>query len=275
MQEHITQHRAGFDTGWTHITRFDDPGEVTGLGVAVLRLGKGERHSVTFTNEMAWLLMNGTVKVVVNKEIHDFARASLFDDGPCCVHGAKGTTLEIEALSDAEFTVYQCKNEKTFPVEVYLGSEIADEPRGKGQVGGTCQRIVRTIFDDTKSSPDAELVLGEVITMPGRWSSYPPHNHPQPEIYHYRFDNPKGWGHAELGEDVIKIRPNDSMRIVDLKTHAQVAAPGYAMYYAWIIRHLPAKRYSVPDFAPEHSWIMEPGSSCWEPAQRAARETGK
>ena len=74
-----------------------------------------------------------------------------------------------------------------------------------GQVGGACLRLVRTIFDRTNADPNAELVLGEVITLPGRWSSYPPHHHPQPEIYHYRFTHPQGYGHAELGEDVLLV----------------------------------------------------------------------
>ena len=42
-------------------------------------------------------------------------------------------------------------------------------------------RIVRTIFD-LSNATDAKLVLGEVISYPGKWSSYPPHHHPQPEV---------------------------------------------------------------------------------------------
>ena len=125
---------------------------------------------------------------------------------------------------------------------------------------------MRTIFDGTNSDEKAELVLGEVITMPGRWSSYPPHHHPQPEIYHYRFTEPQGYGHAELGDDVMKVKQYDTVKIFDGFDHAQCSAPGYGMYYAWVIRHLPDNPYTVPDFTEEHAWVMDRGAAFWKPA---------
>jgi 5-deoxy-glucuronate isomerase len=124
---------------------------------------------------------------------------------------------------------------------------------------------VRTIFDGTTADPNAELVLGEVITFQGGWSSYPPHHHPQAEIYHYRFTEPQGYGHAELGETVLKVRNYDTVKILDEKDHAQCAAPGYGMYYSWVIRHLPDNPYTVPEFTEEHAWIMNPDSQYWDP----------
>jgi len=265
MFEHITDHRGGFGMGLTTITDHRDVEEPTGIGVAVWRLRSGESLTVQFENEAAWLLMDGDVSLKVGGRDLSWSRQSLFDEHPSCVHGPKGTRLEITADSDAEFTIYQCANQADFPAEIYEPESGEDEPRGKGQVGGTCLRFVRTIFDDTNSSPAAELVLGEVITMPGKWSSYPPHHHAQPEIYHYRFTDPRGWGHGELEDDVLKIRPNDSVRIMDKKTHAQVAAPGYGMYYAWVIRHLKDDRYGIPHFVEEHAWTMDADASYWQP----------
>jgi 5-deoxy-glucuronate isomerase len=136
-------------------------------------------------------------------------------------------------------------------------------------VGGACWRWVRTIFDDSISHPNAELVLGEVVNMPGRWSSYPPHHHPQPEIYHYRFSDPRGFGHAELGESVLRVRHGDTVKILDEQDHAQCAAPGYGMWYLWVIRHLPSERYTVPEFTTEHAWTMDPDAEVWCPKEGA------
>ncbi|PHZ86536.1 5-deoxy-glucuronate isomerase [Paremcibacter congregatus] len=263
----LDTYRAGFDLGLTHITRFDDSAEVTTIGVAVLKLAPTQTYVLTLENEMALLVMQGKLTADVDGTAYVFERHSLFDEQPSCIHAAKGVRVELRAETEVEFTLYQCENEKTFPTEVYLPDGGKDEHRGKGQVGDTCLRFVRTIFDDNNSHRNAELVLGEVITMPGKWSSYPPHSHPQPEIYHYRFTDPRGWGHAELGEDVMKVRPNDTVRIVDNKTHAQVAAPGYGMYYAWIIRHLPDDRYSIPKFEEQHQWIMDPDATYWQPKE--------
>ncbi|MBL4574872.1 MAG: 5-deoxy-glucuronate isomerase [Opitutaceae bacterium] len=267
MSPLVNKYRNGFQIGLTHITRHNDPDEVTGIGLAVLRLEPGETYTVTLENEMALLLMRGRVAVTVNGHENVITRTSLFDDQPTCIHASKGNRITLKAEISAEFTLYQCNNEKLFSPELYVPAGGKDEHRGKGQVGDTCLRFVRTIFDDTISSKNADLVLGEVITMPGKWSSYPPHSHPQPEIYHYRFTDDRGWGHAELGEDVLKVRPNDTVRIVDDKTHAQVSAPGYGMYYSWVIRHLPDDRYTIPEFEEQHKWIMDTDATYWQPKE--------
>ena len=75
--------------------------------------------------------------------------------------------------------------------------------------------------------------------------------------------------HAELGETVLKVRANDTIKIFDGFDHAQCAAPGYGMYYAWVIRHLPEAPYIVPEFTAEHAWTMEKDARFWWPAEIA------
>jgi 5-deoxy-glucuronate isomerase len=103
------------------------------------------------------------------------------------------------------------------------------------------------------------------VTLPGGWSSYPPHHHRQPEIYHYRFTAPQGYGHAELGDQVFKVGNRDTLCIKPGLDHAQCAAPGYGMYYSWVIRHLPGDPYTVPEFTREHAWIMDKDAAFWWP----------
>ncbi|HJS31093.1 MAG TPA: 5-deoxy-glucuronate isomerase [Alphaproteobacteria bacterium] len=265
MSTHITEHRAGFAPGVTDITSFADPDEPTALGLAVMVLRAGEEHVATAANETAYLMMSGAATVAVDNRRADMKRSSLFDDGPSCVHISAGTEIRIAARQATEFTIYRCANQKRFAAAIYLPGDTADEQRGKGQVGGACLRLVRTIFDRTRADSNAELVLGEVITLPGRWSSYPPHHHPQPEIYHYRFTHPQGYGHAEHGEHVFRVRQNDTVKILSGNDHAQCAAPGYGMYYAWVIRHLPGNPYTVPEFTAEHRWTMEKDAAIWLP----------
>ena len=85
--------------------------------------------------------------------------------------------------------------------------------------------------------------IGEVLNFPGRWSSYPPHYHPQPEIYYYEISPSWGYGHGELGDNVYKIENGDVLAITNSKTHSQTSAPGFYMYYLWAIRHGDKKRY--------------------------------
>jgi 5-deoxy-glucuronate isomerase len=264
---HVTAHRAGFGSGETAITRHDDPADPVGLGLAVLRLQPGDRLEIDAAVETAWLLMHGAARGSVGDHAFHFVRRSLFDESASCLHASAGTRVTIEAVADAEFTVYRCPNTRPFDARVFLPVDVPDEHRGAGQVRDRCLRFVRTIFDRRNSPEAVELVLGEVVTLPGGWSSYPPHHHPQSEIYHYRFTEPQGFGHAELGDAVVKVRQYDTVRIPAGHDHAQCAAPGYGMYYAWVIRHLPGLPYTVPEFTPEHAWTMRSDAQFWWPSR--------
>jgi 5-deoxy-glucuronate isomerase len=270
METLISRHREGFGPGYTAITTAGEPGDDTGISLGVLKLAAGETHLATLVGETAFLLMQGRISGQVGGQGFELARDSLFDDSPACLHAAAGTPVEIRAAADSELTVYSCDNPATFLPRVFRPGDVADERRGEGQVGGRCLRLVRTIFDARTSPPGVRLVLGEVVTLPGGWSSYPPHHHPQPEIYHYRFTHPQGFGHAEHGDDVFKVRQYDTIRIRAGNDHAQAAAPGYGMYYAWVIRHLPGQPYDVPEFTAEHAWTMTPDAKIWEPPPRPA-----
>jgi 5-deoxy-glucuronate isomerase len=265
MPTHLTNHRQGFPTGFTAVTRLDDPDEPTRLSFGVLRLAAGEMENAETTHETAWLLMQGRAELTAGNQTRVFERRSLFDESPSCLHVAAGERVQLKALEDSEFTVYGSANTTGFASRFYGPADVPNEHRGKGQVGDACYRFVRTVFDRRIADPAAELVLGEVVTMPGRWSSYPPHHHAQPEIYHYRFTRPEGYGHAELGEQVLKIRQFDTVKILAGLDHAQCAAPGYGMYYSWVIRHLPDNPYIVPDFTAEHRWTMDPAADFWRP----------
>jgi 5-deoxy-glucuronate isomerase len=264
---HLDQFREGFGPGCTWITRFDEADDNTGIALAVHKLGDGERFATKAATETAWLLMDGEVTVEVGGSTYAMNRSSLFDESESCIHVAAGEDVSFACRGNVEFTVYESANRRPFASRVFTPENVPNEHRGAGQVGGACTRFVRTIFDDTNSDPNTELVLGEVVTMPGRWSSYPPHHHPQPEIYHYRFTHPQGYGHAELGEAVHKVRQFDSIKIFFPADHTQCASPGYGMYYSWVIRHLSDDRYSIPEFTAEHRWVTEAGASMWRPAE--------
>ncbi|HVO01983.1 MAG TPA: 5-deoxy-glucuronate isomerase [Candidatus Cybelea sp.] len=265
MTLHLANNRKGFPLGMTWVTKVDDPEDNTGIAFGVYRLKAGETAEQIAQGETAWLLMTGSASISVGNVTKEWTRGSIFDESPKCVHVPSGTTLRLRAEAETEFTVYRTANTKTFEPKFY--DKVANEHRGKGQVGDACLRFVRTIFDRSNSDPNAELVLGEVITMPGRWSSYPPHHHPQPEIYHYRFTEPQGYGLAENGPQVFRVKQYDTVKIFDGNDHAQTAAPGYGMYYAWVIRHLPSKPYGVPDFTDEHKWVMEKNAPFWFPKE--------
>lgn len=272
MNPHISSFRDGFSHGCTWITRHDDRENGSGIGLGVLHLRAGERMSIDAKSECAWILMQGEVRGEVGSMPFSLARESLFDESASCVHASGGTAMQLEATRNSELTVYQCANGARFAPRIFTPQDVPNEARGRGQVGNRALRYVRTIFDRRNSPAEAELVLGEVVTFPGGWSSYPPHHHVQPEIYHYRFTAPSGFGHAELGETVLKVRQYDTVLIPAGLDHAQCAAPGYGMYYSWVIRHLPNNPYIAPEFTAEHVWTLQQDASYWHPPELSKDE---
>ena len=189
----------------------------------------------------------------------EVARRSVFDEAPTALHvpGGHAGALTDDQRRRREWAVARATNERGSPAACSPPADVPPEYRGKGLVQDASLRNVRLIFDRERR-PESNLVIGEVVNYPGRWSSYPPHHHVQPEIYHYRFTEPQGYGHSELGEQVFKVRGRDTVRILDGVSHAQVSAPGYGMYYIWIVRHLPGNPYTGFRFDPEHEWVLDP-----------------
>jgi 5-deoxy-glucuronate isomerase len=236
-----------------------------GIDFGLLRLAVREAYTVVTASETVIVLLGGKVRVTLAGQSFFASRASCFDEAPWTFHCGAGAALAIESRrGSAELAVIRAENPRTLPIRLYAPTDVVTEDRGAGLAQGACRRLVRTIFDHG-IRPDSNLVVGEVVNFPGRWSSYPGHHHAQPEVYHYRFTRPQGYGHAELGEEVFKVHDGDTVAIPGGLDHAQVSAPGYGMYYLWIVRHLPRQPYRGFTFSPEHKWLLDPAHQGWQP----------
>jgi len=253
-----------FSYGYNEIATIDNQAQNSLMDFGILRLGAGHSFAETQPLECAYLLICGKVRLEWAGNTQTIARGSCFDDAPWALHVPQNTAVTITALAESEIAVQRTENARDFAAKLYTPQDTPDEHRGAGTMRETSTRVVRTIFDHS-NAPDANLVLGEVIGCPGKWSSYPPHHHPQPEIYFYRFLPENGFGYAELDETVIKTHHNSTVFITGRETHPQTTAPGYAMWYLWVIRHLPNDPYITPTFVPEHLWVTEPDAPIWPP----------
>lgn len=231
------------------------PEERFPIGLGVVKLdGRASWTSATPGRETGLVLLSGEGEVRVRDQRTSVRRGSLFEGPGHAWLVPPGAELELSG--PGEWAVVRTPNSEAFdPVHIPPES-CRSEARGRGQHHDCAFRWVRTYVDRADGPAQARLVLGEVHTLAGRWSSYPPHHHAQPEVYHYRFEDPRGYGHAEHGEAVGKVRNLDTLCIDGGRVHAQCAAPGYDMFYLWAIRHLDGAPYDVPTFDPQHCWIL-------------------
>jgi 5-deoxy-glucuronate isomerase len=232
------------------------------MNFGILRLNPHESYSFDVPLEKAVLVMTGEITLKWEGKEHWVKRTSFFDENPTALLVPASITIEIVANEgDAELCLISTKNDVNYPARLFSADKVLTEQFGKGTLRETSTRNVRTIFDKN-NMPESNLVLGEVINFPGKWSSYPPHGHDQPELYYYRFLPQQGFGFGMDGKDEVKIvREGDALLILNGAPHSQTAAPGYAMYYIWAIRHLEGNPYGPKEprkFQPEHTWVMDP-----------------
>jgi 5-deoxy-glucuronate isomerase len=245
----------------------------------VINLLPGDTYkSNSLTDERVFLLAQGTAQITwagsdqrsAEKEI---SRPNLFDYSPWCLSVPAKHEVTITAGKEgAEFYYAATDNPRPIKARLFTPEECMSELRGKGTMRETSTRVVRTVFDDT-NRPESNLVIGEVIGVPGKWSSYPPHHHPQPEIYHYRFFPRQGFGLTAIGSTSYIIRDKDTILIREGEVHPHVTAPGYAMWYLWVIRHLDGAHYgsatNTPVFIEKHKWVQGPEEKIWEPGKKS------
>lgn len=227
------------------------------MDITVYRLEKGKTLTVESKEcEAAVLLLEG--KVIYSHEGKEFSasRKNVFEEAPYCMHVCRNNTISVIAESDAEILVQMTDNEREFEMKFYTPKENKIEVMGDKQWEGTAKREVLTIFD-YENAPYSNMVIGEVITKAGRWSSYIPHSHRQPEVYYYKFDHPQGFGGCFIGDEAYKIGDGTACCIPGGLTHPQTAAPGYNMYYCWMIRHLKNDPWTTRDNDPAHVWLLD------------------
>ena len=274
MRPLISEFRKGFRNGYNGVLSSErDSDFQMDFGIRVFSENEVYEQTLdqSIPEESVWVLMKGKAEIKLSDplsgqtQLQTIERQSLFDEPPSAIHLSPNQEWSLKSLSEnTEFSVVKTKNLKSFTSRVFLPRDIQPEYRGKGLVQEACIRNVRLIFD-REACPDSNLVIGEVINYPGRWSSYPPHHHDQPEIYHYRFTEEQGYGHSEVGDDVYKVFNRDTVKIPGGQDHGQCSAPGYGMYYLWIVRHLEGNPYTGFEYSPEHRWTLDPNQQGWTP----------
>lgn len=145
---------------------------------------------------------------------------------------------------------------------VLPAAEIAPETRGSGA-------MTRTIHEILMGSREAEsLLVCEVQTPPGHWSSYPPHKHERDalpeeslleETYYHRLDPAHGFAVQRVYTDdrsldeALVARDGDVV-LVPRGYHPVGVPPGYRSYYLNVMAG-PRRAWQFHN-DPDHEWLM-------------------
>ncbi|MBQ8088659.1 MAG: 5-deoxy-glucuronate isomerase, partial [Clostridia bacterium] len=160
--------------GYTpYLTRGEND-HVTNINVGLLILEQGDEYTVDEPAlEVALDLLVGKVEFVYEGKTETADRPDTFHYAAWCLHVCKGTKVVVRALNHAELYVQSTDNDRTFESRLYTPNDIMVQHAGaNGELMGCMRREIQT-FIDYESAPYSNMVLGEVMNFPGKWSSYP------------------------------------------------------------------------------------------------------
>jgi len=226
------------------------------MDISVFKLKKGEsRDFLSADKETAILLTEGGITFFFEGKEEKASRAGVFREGPTCLHFPKGVGVKVTAECDSEIIVQSTVNERIFPAKLYRAQDCSSFVSCEGKWEDTATRDVLTVFD-YGNAPYSNMVIGEVYARQGRWWSYIPHKHPQPEVYYYKFERPEGFGACFIGETAHTIKDGSCGCFPGGLNHPQVTAPGYPMYCCWMIRHLDGNPWTDRIDDKRYTWLL-------------------
>jgi 5-deoxy-glucuronate isomerase len=166
-------------------------------------------------------------------------RASVFDAYPYALYVPAGSKVTVTAEDASILADCRAPSDRQFEPRLVQPQDCGYEIRG----GGSATRQIIDILPP--SFPADRLMICEVLTPAGNWSSYPPHKHDRDrppieadleEIYYFRFRHPDGYGFHRVytadgrHDDTVTVRDGDLV-VVREGYHPFVTAYGHDAYY--------------------------------------------
>jgi 5-deoxy-glucuronate isomerase len=272
-----------------------DPGSARWefCSLTVLRITAGTTwRGKTGPDEVALVPLSGSATVTSSSQEWSIGgRANVFEGPTSSIYLPMGCEYEVRATDTIELAICGARARRSYPPRFIPADEVAVEIRGAGNAARQINHIVKPDF------PADRLLVVEVITPSGNWSSYPPHKHDVnrmpaeadlEEIYYYRIDPPEGFAlqrlYTEDGriDEAWTIRDGDLL-LVPEGYHAFAVAHGYNGYYLNILAGAEEFRTMQPADDPVHAWAratwtdeMNEGAASWRDIdQRVNRGAGR
>ena len=183
---------------------------------------------------------------------------------PHCIYVPAGTEWSAEATMDCTLAVCTAPGKPGREAQAIGPESIALTPRGKG----INTRHINAIAMEERDVADSLLVT-EVFTPDGHWSSYPPHRHDEDdfprmtyleETYYHRLNPRTGFGvqrvFTEDGtlDETMAVADGDVVLVP--RGHHPCGAPyGHEMYYLNVMAG-PRRQWRFANH-PDFHWIAQ------------------
>ena len=236
------------------------------VGFEVFKLEAGASlEDGTGDTEVCLVLLSGEADIATaNEAWRDLGgRSSVFDQrAPYAVYLPPDERFSVEARADVELAVCRAPAKGEYPARLIRPRDCQFETRGRG----TNRRHVRNILFGNANAE--RLLVCEVLTPGGNWSSYPPHKHDDArgseetqleEIYYHRINPPQGFAFQRVYTDDRSLDEtmtvtDDDVVMVPEGYHPVGAPHGYDLYYLNVMAGPQRKWLFHND--PDHEWII-------------------
>lgn len=250
-------------------TVVDEAAGLEVIGFDKINLAPGESVEVESGEyEVGLVILAGTCDVTAG-EFHAEnlgKRNNVFAGKPTTVYIPRDTTYTVvgKGYINVEIGVCKVKADKKYEPFVIDADEVTTEHRGQLNWQRDVNDIITTKFEGKVD----KIVLGETYGCPGQWSSYPSHKHDtdnmpyevnMEEIYHFKVNPAQGFGIQVMYNDDFSLNEsymvrNDDTIAIKEGYHPVAAAPGYSIYYLWVMAGT-SGRTLTPCDDPNHAWV--------------------
>lgn len=236
------------------------------LTMSIRKLSRGEKFSSeTAACELGLVILGGrcSVQSTAGSWSDLGVRAHVFDGLPTALYLPIKSEFTVVAETDCEVAMCFARAEEDFPARLVTPEQVEVEIRGGANATRQINHILKPEF------PAQRLLLVEVYTPSGNWSSYPPHKHDVhnppaevdlEELYYYKVDRPEGYAIQRVYtadgsiDQTLTVRDGELVLIPE-GYHPVVAAHGYNVYYLNALAGSARSMAASDD--PDYAWVRQ------------------
>jgi 5-deoxy-glucuronate isomerase len=237
--------------GWSHV----------GFEVCSLRRGEVLERAMD-GREVCVVVLSGVADIGRWRDVG--SRATVFEGTPDAVYMPPAGHLLVGGKSEVcEVALCWAPAKKGAEPALIRAADVKPFQRGSGNTARTIHNILM------EDRPAESLLVTEVFTPGGHWSSYPPHKHDTDdppretyleETYYHRLARREGFAvqlvytEDRSIDEAIQVHDRDVV-LVPRGYHPVAAAAGYDLYYLNVMAG-PVRKWAVTT-DPDHRWQLD------------------